>query len=264
MYTVYMHKTPSQKVYIGITNQKLYKRWKNGKGYSDNEHFYNAILKYGWKNIEHIIIYDGLTEDEAKNAEVYLIAKYNANDPKFGYNKTPGGNCGFIGHHSEQTKAILKQKCSGWKHSAEARAKISEAGKGHTVTEEQRKRISESNKGKHKMSEELREKLKKSHEGLTPWNKGKKLTEEHKEKLRGPRNLSAEVRQKLSDAGKGRKPPNSRKVICIENGEIYQSATDAAKAIGANQTSLSEACRRAIRCKGLHWKYLEEGETHEK
>ena len=32
-WTVYMHKSPSRKVYIGITGRKPEKRWGNGNGY---------------------------------------------------------------------------------------------------------------------------------------------------------------------------------------------------------------------------------------
>ena len=45
MYVVYMHKTPSNKVYIGITSQKPEKRWNEGLSY--NKYFTNAIIKYG-------------------------------------------------------------------------------------------------------------------------------------------------------------------------------------------------------------------------
>ena len=55
MYVVYKHTTPSGKVYIGITGLKPERRWRNGNGYKDNEHFYRAILKYGWDNIKHEI-----------------------------------------------------------------------------------------------------------------------------------------------------------------------------------------------------------------
>ena len=55
-YTVYMHISPSNKRYIGITSTKIEERWRNGKGYKHNKHFTNAINKYGWDNFEHIII----------------------------------------------------------------------------------------------------------------------------------------------------------------------------------------------------------------
>lgn len=45
-YVVYMHVLPNKKRYIGITCRKPEYRWNYGKGYIENKHFYNAILKY--------------------------------------------------------------------------------------------------------------------------------------------------------------------------------------------------------------------------
>lgn len=49
-YTVYMHRFPNGKVYIGITRVAPEKRWRNGKGYSENRFMQFAINKYGWEN----------------------------------------------------------------------------------------------------------------------------------------------------------------------------------------------------------------------
>ena len=49
-YTVYMHISPSNKRYIGITSKSVNKRWNNGLGYIKNDHFWRAIQKYGWNN----------------------------------------------------------------------------------------------------------------------------------------------------------------------------------------------------------------------
>lgn len=60
-YKVYMHKFPDDKVYVGLTKQTLAERWGN-KGYGYHKQpLYNAIQKFGWDNIEHILIADGLT-----------------------------------------------------------------------------------------------------------------------------------------------------------------------------------------------------------
>ena len=45
---VYQHISPNGKSYIGITQQDPEKRWQNGKGYTGQKKFYNAIKKYGW------------------------------------------------------------------------------------------------------------------------------------------------------------------------------------------------------------------------
>lgn len=93
-YIVYMHYFPNKKRYIGITRRGAKKRWgKNGNGYK-GQVVYNAIKKYGWNNILHLIPYRNLTEEEAKAKEIELIAKYKTNDIKYGYNITAGGDDG--------------------------------------------------------------------------------------------------------------------------------------------------------------------------
>ncbi len=59
---------------------------------------------------------------------------------------------------TKEHRALLSEKCSGWKHTAEARLKISEAGKGRIYSEEARKKIGAAQKGKI-VSQETREKL---------------------------------------------------------------------------------------------------------
>lgn len=98
-YSVYIHIVPKalsgydyDKYYVGITSKKYVKtRWgQNGKGYK-YQYFNKAIQKYGWDNIEHEIIAQNLTEDEAKELEISLIASLKSNNPKYGYNASPGG-----------------------------------------------------------------------------------------------------------------------------------------------------------------------------
>ena len=93
---VYRHTSPNGMIYIGITKQDPQKRWANGKGYSYNTHFNNAILKYGWENFTHEILYCGLTREEACQKEKELISYYKSNNRKFGYNITEGGTVGAI------------------------------------------------------------------------------------------------------------------------------------------------------------------------
>ena len=77
-YTVYKHTSPSGKVYIGITSKNVKERWNYGQGYRNNEHFWRAIQKYGWKSIEHTILYENLTKSQACEKEKELIAFYKS------------------------------------------------------------------------------------------------------------------------------------------------------------------------------------------
>ena len=159
-YCVYLHSCPNGKVYIGITCQNPLSRWQCGHGYRFQKHFYHAIVKYGWDNIKHEILYDGLTKEEACQQEIELIAHYNSTDPQFGYNHSVGGSCPSSGIH----------------HTEEARRKMSEALKG--------KYVGENNHlyGTH-FTEEHRRKIGEANKGRTSWCKGKRFTEEHRRKI---------------------------------------------------------------------------------
>lgn len=133
-YTIYDHISPSGKHYIGQTCQKPEKRWgtngtkylmKHHSGEYWHPHFAKAILKYGWNNFEHIILFNGLSKLEADMIEEDLIYYYK----KIGlsYNISNGGE--------------------GSPKSEEVKKKISESMKGRTLSEEARQNISKAKMG---------------------------------------------------------------------------------------------------------------------
>lgn len=206
-YKVYKHTNlQNGKVYIGITCKDVAVRWKNGKGYQKGTHFRNAIDKYGWGNFAHDILFENLNEDEAKRKEIELIALYKSADREYGYNTTNGGD-----------------GTSGLKHS-----------------EETRKKLSEMQIGLHRSP---RTEFKK---GMTPWNKGKKASDEY--------------RRKISEAHKGKPSLKRKKVICVETGVVYDSVTSAAEAVGSSSTTISAVCKGDLKTsKGYRWEYYVEG-----
>lgn len=131
-YKVYMHTVPNGRKYIGITNQEPERRWRGGMHYNYNKRFFLVIVQYGWDNIKHEILYENLTQEEAEQKEIELIAEHKTNQEEYGYNMTTGGkgapNC---------TKSI------------ETREKLSKANKGKHHTEEARRKIGEAHKGLH-------------------------------------------------------------------------------------------------------------------
>lgn len=154
MFIVYIHTNKfNGKMYIGITSQPPKNRWRDGVGYvlgyKNKTYFYNAILKYGWDNFSHEILFEGLTEDEAKAKEVELIAKWKTNNRAYGYNLTEGGE-GTLGFRN---------------FSIEQRERRSEFMKNRIVSEETRKRMSAARKGK------------------PSWNSGKTLDDAYKRKI---------------------------------------------------------------------------------
>ena len=144
-YLLYKHTSPGGKVYIGITSQRPELRWRGGKGYLSNDHFFNAIMKYGWDNFQHDIVATGLSRDEACAMERALIRLYHSDDPMRGYNRTTGG---------EYTT-----------HTLESRQKLSQSHRGERnpnwgrpMSEEQRSKIGASNSG-HRHGAEARRKM---------------------------------------------------------------------------------------------------------
>ena len=91
LYCVYEHVFPNGKRYIGITrNDPEYRFMTNGNGYSTQKKMFNAIKKYGWDNIQHNVIVDGLTNAQANIIEKYLIKSLNT--IQNGYNTSIGGD----------------------------------------------------------------------------------------------------------------------------------------------------------------------------
>lgn len=96
-WSVYLHIFPSKKIYVGITSKSPQKRWGFlGHNYNRGHHIIlaNAINKYGWSNIKHIILCK-TTEENAKLLEKTLIKYYKKKN--LSYNITDGGDgtCGF-------------------------------------------------------------------------------------------------------------------------------------------------------------------------
>lgn len=102
-YSVYCHNFPNGKTYIGITKNPKRRFAADGKGYITNEEMYQDIKKYGWINVEHKILQDNLTRQEAQKLEKEYIAKFNSINN--GYNKSTGG--GGV-NHSYYSSAVMK------------------------------------------------------------------------------------------------------------------------------------------------------------
>ena len=99
IYTLYIHVVPSyitnydnDKYYVGITKQSVVSRWGcDGRGYI-GQPFYNAILKYNWNNIEHYIVSNNLTKEQAYSFEIAVIDDLQSYDRRYGYNIQLGGS----------------------------------------------------------------------------------------------------------------------------------------------------------------------------
>ena len=244
-YCIYIHISPSNKRYIGITSQKPEYRWKNGNGYKAQQHFYRAIEKYGWDNFEHIIIAKGLTEDEAKWLEIELIREWDSTNREKGYNIALGGE-GYNGViPSEETRRKISENhadVSGennpmfGKTSHNARKVIllntkeifsstMEGAKKYNVDSSC---ISKCCNGKRKSSG-------KSEDGeYLVWmyyDEYLNITEE-------------EVERRLNDA--------DIRVVCITTNEVFFSAREGARVYNTYQQQISKCCNGKIKSAGKH------------
>ena len=192
MFTVYMHITPSNKRYIGITSKDLEERFGSNGCLYRNQIFGRAIKKYGWNNIEHIVVAQNLTKEEAKMLEIELIAKYDTTNPKCGYNRSIGGDIPVtLGqHHSDETKKKISESNRGKEVSLETKKQISDSVKLLWQTEEYREK-----QNNRVVSDISKKRMSEAH-------KGKILSEEHKEKIRLGnlgKHQSDETKQMLSE-----------------------------------------------------------------
>lgn len=230
IYKVYKHTNIlNGKIYIGITKQKPEQRWRNGNGYK-NGHFKNAIQKYGWGNFKHLVLFDRLTQQEAENIEIELIAYFQSNKREYGYNEQNGGNT--TGSHSEETKR-----------------KISESNKGKIYSKEVREKISKALKGKMSGKNNPMYGVRLCGE-LNP-NFGKKLSKEIRDKISKNHADVSGKNNPMYDKGK--------KIIYIELNKIFNSISGASRELKIDRTSISKVCshkRKSV--KGLHFMFLDE------
>lgn len=250
MYCVYKHTSPSGKSYIGITKQKPSKRWlSDGRGYQGNEYFFRAIVKYGWDNFKHEILFDGLSKEEACKKEIELIATYKSNNPDFGYNHSSGGENAGAGVHqvrSDESKRKQSIAMTGRKQSPETIIKRALSNTGTKRTAEQRARMSKAQKGLKKANhtEEWKKEMSARYSGENNPNFGKPMSKEQK--------------QKISEHTK-----NKKTIVQLSlNGDFikqYPSAKQAERETGVFNGNIIACCKRKKPTMGGYvWRYADE------
>ena len=96
---VYKHLVPDGRYYIGLTSN-LSSRWAHsGLHYKNTKLFYPCIKKYGWDNIEHIVLHSNLSLAEAQDLERKYIKE--AKDAGVSLNQNNGGTPGSITRRSK-------------------------------------------------------------------------------------------------------------------------------------------------------------------
>jgi group I intron endonuclease len=224
------------KSYIGKHNSTTEKDMYFGSGLL----ILKAIKKYGKKNFIRIKIKNIAENVNHLMLEEYYIRLFDTLEPN-GYNISPTGGLSICGQHSEKSKK-----------------KISESKRGIKFSEEHRKNLSKSHKDKpgwQAITNEIRKENGKKLKGKTTWMKGKKHTQETKQKISKSKKLnpvhtvhtpegiekiriamknrivSEETREKMSKSMKGRIPPNKGKK-CSEETRKKMSIAKKEKYIG--------------------------------
>ena len=127
MFELYTVKSPSNKVYVGITSSGLNHRklqHESDARRGSKLKFHNAIRKYG-DSLEWQVVCTGMSHEEATQLEIDYIAELAET-----YNLTAGGE-GVLGHkHTPEAKQKMREKKLGSTHTEETRKKMSKTRKG--------------------------------------------------------------------------------------------------------------------------------------
>ena len=220
VWCLYRHTTPSGKVYIGITNQIPEYRWNGGKGYMNVKKgpFKNSIIKYGWDNIAHEIIFNELTKEQAIELEKLYIRKYK----KLGIslNITDGGEgcCNRVPWNKGKRIPNMNNR------------------RGIPLTEEHKAKLRKphimKNTKKRSMPKEQREKMRKMHLG---------------------KRQPLSVRLKISKNSK-----MSKKVLIEHGGiqQTFSTISSAAKILHIGHTTIKKCCESGNIYKGYKMQFI--------
>ena len=230
--------------YIGIGEDKinetnLFKRAY--VTYDRNKYWKNIINKTDYK-IE--IILNNLSWEEACSKEIEYIKIYGRKDLGLGtlVNMTDGG---------DGTK--------GYKHTIENKLKRSLHMKNRIISKETREKMSNSRKGKSpgnkgkKTSDEIKQKLSIIKKGKpTPWLRTVVLSEESKRRMsRKGQKCTEEFIIKMRSIS-----PKKKKVLCVDTGIIYESVQEAFRLLKIYH--ISEVCNgQRQKAGGFNFEYVD-------
>lgn len=178
------------------------------------------------------------TADTWQEREKYWIAKYRAAGHLTNITEGGDGLPGYI------PTPELRQKWSQMRKGVRYAPGRRSAMLGKTHTPETRKKIAAA--GQRPCKPETRRKIAEKSKGRDM----SALIEKSADLRRGVP-LSPEHRAKIAAKTTGRKS-----VLCVETGEVFPSITAAARHLGVNEASVSQAIRKGSRCKGNHYRLL--------
>ena len=237
---MYIHTSPSGKVYIGIAKDVKH-RWRgNGNGYKGSTRIWYAIQKYGWDNFRHDIIATDLTRKEACDMEIELIAKCKSTDPSFGYNLESGGQHPTL---SPESIEKLRQSQMGHSVSEKVRTILAESRRVPIICLETQEVFSSVKDASDKM-------------GLCYSSVGKAAR--GKQDTCGGYHFAV-----LSDYQNGQtkrftpSPKIYPRIRCITTGEEFANISEASRKTGLSRRGISYACNGIHKtCGKLQWGFV--------
>lgn len=213
----------NNKVYIG-QSKNIYSRWTDHRahlnvGTHDNDYLQKSWNKYGESCFEFTILEECENDFNILNElEVKWIQEKNALDRKFGYNIASGGGNSNPYENMDREK-YLKHCDSISKRQKEYYKTHPSPFKGKTLPDDVKIYLSRINSDKNNP------------------NYGKKRPE-HSEKMSGANN------------------PRAQKVMCIDTGEVFECAKDAAEKYNVTNSTILKTCKgKQKKSAGMSWKY---------
>ena len=258
----------NNKIYVGSSSNLKSRKNQHFKSLRDNKHFnkhlQNSYNKYGQSNFEWTILEYIERQENKKELKGSLLEKEQYFIDKlqvctYGYNTAPiaGSTLGikFGPQPDEQKKKMVatRRKNDSYNHTEEWKKEQSVRSTGRVKSKEEKLKLSIANKGK-KLSEEHKKKLKnrviseEHRKAVSIANRGKKLSKEHRENI-SLGNMGKVHTQETRDK-------ISKKVINLTTNIIFKSTTEAALYYKLDGSSISKVCRGKRSTAGNYkWSY---------
>lgn len=194
-YEVYLHlNTLNGKGYVGITcrgvRNRLYSHESEAR-HGSNKPFARAIRKYGLAAFETRVLAQGLTRDQAIEAEKQFVAEFETFGPR-GYNATAGGDGAFGVALSDERRAAISKQFRELPRTEQHRARIAAALKGRPKTAAHVEAFSKATRGRKQSPEQRLKSIEALSLARQAW-KGRTHTEAGKAAMRRTKSVSYKI-----------------------------------------------------------------------
>lgn len=238
------------KIYIGQSSN-IDERWKNHLKTKDNTHFHNALQKYGKDSFKWEIIEDNLNDSKIRfEREKFWISFYKSNIT--GYNMTSGGDQGGSEILSKKVEQYDKYGNFIKEYPSAAEAARQNHIFPQNMSEHCNRKFPSLLGGYQWKYKNNDKKIAKNDKDYSWVNRYEKQRIAQQNRYKDPNE-----KEKLRQAGLKGAKQKSKPVLCIETGEYYQSASEAARTVNGDPSAISKVCRGVLKkYKNLHWKYV--------